>query len=95
MEKITRFYIGLEGADKQKQYSREDVEKYIKEYVDAGTFFKATGLWHGDFENSIVFEVVNFSEVSSISAEFLKEKLEKEFNQESVLKIEFGACAEF
>lgn len=94
----TRLFIGLETSEKNLEIAPEEITAKISEYVTAGTFLEAKGLWMGDLENSIVFEVIDLSENMTPEfkdeledsntddpVEYLKSVLETEFNQESVM----------
>lgn len=87
----TRLHIGLKTADHNTHIHPEEVKKVVKNHVNAGTFYRATGLWKGEFEDSLIFEVLNIEEQfkdsreNVDSVEGLKNLLEQEFNQDSVL----------
>ena len=92
MALITEFHIGLSGKDMENQeVSAKAVIDSIKEVVDAGTFKEAKGLWNGETENTLIFEVADLEDNSPLTAEELKETLEKEFDQESVMVKEYEA----
>lgn len=96
MALITEFHIGLSGKDMENQEIKpEDVIDSIKEVVDAGTFKEGKGLWKGETENTLIFEVADLRENSEFTAEELKKSLEKEFNQESIMVKRYGADAMF
>lgn len=93
-ETTTTFYIGLENQN--GEIHPEEVINFIRDYVDAGTFTEAKALWHGELENSLKFECVNFKDhvkESELDASIrrddyfkvLKQELEEEFKQDSVL----------
>jgi len=92
MALITEFYIGLSGKDMENQeIAPEDVIHSIKEVVKGGTFKESKGIWSGETENSIIFEVADLSENSEFTAEELKESLKKEFNQDSIMVKQYEA----
>ena len=85
MEKIT-FYIGRSGKDMGKTVvSEKEIQEFIQKFFDGGTFFSGKGLWKGKTEDTLVFEVLNFAGLSKEDIIEVKEALESEFNQESVL----------
>lgn len=88
-ETKTKFHIGLKTADEKLDIHPSEIIEHIKDLVDAGTFYESKGLWKGETENSIIFEVVNFDKMSGdVTRETLKSELENKFNQESVLVTE-------
>jgi len=92
MARITEFYIGLSGKDMNSQkIEPEHVISSIGELVQGGTFKESKGLWNGETENSIIFEVADLEDNSEFSAEELKETLEDEFDQESVMVKQYEA----
>lgn len=82
----TRFYIGLENQNGEIHPS--EVIDYIQQFVEAGTFYQTKGLWQGETENSIVFEVMDFSRASEISKSELRDGLKTQFKQDSVMVAE-------
>lgn len=96
----TRFFVGLETSNGLEIHP-EEVINLIRSHVEAGTFYEGKGLWHGELENSIVFESVGLedcfrdSEEAVSSAEGLKELLEEEFEQDSVMVEKAGVEAGF
>lgn len=96
MALITEFYIGLSGKDMNSQkIEPSDVIDSISEVVEGGTFKESKGLWKGDTENSIIFEVADLESNSELTVEELKESLEEEFNQESVMVKQYVADVMF
>jgi len=109
MTTLTEFYIGLNGKDmKNQEVAPEQVKDTISEMVLGGTFKQAEGLWMGDFENTLVFEVADLE--GSLTEQFkeayvdggtekvfqlVKERLENEFNQESVMVKQVDADIHF
>ncbi len=91
----TRLFVGLETAENHATIAPEEVIGYIKQFVDAGTFYESLGLWKGETENSIVFEVMDFNSNSDIALSELKEGLEEEFSQDSVMIEETGVEVSF
>jgi len=86
----TRLFVGLETAENRAAIAPEEVIEFIRERVGAGTFYEGKGLWRGELENSIVFESVMLSsqfrdDVDVDSVEDLKNRLESEFCQDSVM----------
>lgn len=97
----TTFYVGLNDSNMDDQTVKpEDVINSLAEMVQGGTFTESRGLWKGETEKSLKFEVANIAE--SLTEEFeeafseelddgkpafkcVKERIEEEFNQESVM----------
>lgn len=92
----TRLFIGLENPN--GEIHPEEVINFIQERVSAGTFYEGKGIWEGDTENSLVFEVMGLRDVASEKLESdlldlgvddrvegLKILLEEEFLQDSVM----------
>ena len=94
----TRFFVGLETAENQLEIAPEEVIDWISARVQGGTFYEGKGLWMGERENGLVFEVMDLSDMLTdrgarelqdlnvgSAAGLLKTGLEQEFDQDSVL----------
>lgn len=103
----TKFHIGLETRNNNPIHPEEVID-LIAEYVKGGTFLESKGLWKGELENSIVFKSLNIRDMMtaemreglkasdcSDAVEFLKDVLETEFKQDSVLVTESKVEAAF
>lgn len=109
MNKITRFYVGLFDEDMNKQVvNPEKVIRFCKNHFAGFTVLEASGGWMGDSENTLVIEVVDLRDSitdkaldsmikdsdKSASLE-VKETLEVEFEQESVMTAELMGDVHF
>lgn len=93
----TRLFVGLETAEEKLEIAPEEVIEFIKARVEAGTFYEGKGLWKGETENCIVFECMDIRSnirpaedqdhgmMKVRALEDLKEGLELEFDQDSVM----------
>jgi len=110
MAQITRFYVGLSDENMENQeVEPSEVVNSISDMVVGGTLLEAKGLWKGVTENTVVIEVVDVSDSlteefeesysseieESSASEVIKERLEKEFNQESVMTVKSQADVMF
>jgi len=95
-ETKTKFGIGLKTCNNNEIRPQEVIDA-IAEYVSAGTFYETKGLWREETENSIVFECVDLKhnlttdaldemeESDADPVKYLKNVLEKQFKQDSVM----------
>ena len=93
----TRLFVGLETAENHAEIHPEEVINFIKDRISAGTFYEGKGLWMDELENCIVFECMNLESnikpaedqdhdrMNVRALQDLKEGLEEEFNQDSVM----------
>jgi len=98
---VTTFYVGLKNPEMDKtKVDPEDVIGAFSEMVKGGTFTEARGLWKGETEPSIKFEVANlkgsltdqFKEAYSDELDdgrapfkIVQEAIADQFNQDSVM----------
>ena len=109
MNKITRFYVGLYDEDMNKQIvNPEEVIRFCKNHFTGFTVFVASGGWMGESENTLVIEVVDLrdsitddaldsmvKDSDKSAALEVKETLEIEFEQESVMTAELMGDVHF
>ena len=109
MEKITRFYVGLQDKKMENQIKNpEEVLSFCKKTFEGFTAYEGRGGWKGSTENSLIIEVVDLEnsiideslkagieESNKSEKEFLKESLEDLFNQESVMTVELMGDVQF
>ena len=109
MNKITRFYVGLYDEDMNKQIvNPEEVIRFCKNHFEGFTAFEASGGWMGESENTVVIEVVDLrdsitdkalnsmvKDSDKSAALEVKETLEIEFEQESVMTAELMGGVHF
>lgn len=103
----TRLFVGLETAENHASIAPEEVINFIKDRVSAGTFYESKGLWMGELENSLVFECMDLQDnikpaedqdhdmMKVRALQDLKEGLEEEFNQDSVMIEQTGVEVSF
>jgi len=84
--------IGLETKDKNLEIHPEEVIEFIDDRMDAGRFHETKGLWQGELENSLVFMVID-PDIEEMKT--LKQDLEEEFKQESVMMTRESVEVEF
>lgn len=88
---IVRLYLGLSSDYKQQKIEMIDVEKILRNHFDGATLQKATGIYKGGKENSVIITIINCCRWEEPEEDFLENikslvrELKHELSQESIL----------